>query len=100
MVAVEDLSNIGEAIEHVKLFVATLEELEVSCGNHLRDLSLLKIPYCVGGLFDIKVQKLMEKLLAVVAFEDEVLGHALNVGVGSSSRTNHCSDHLDGLSRH
>ena len=33
--AAENLGNIGEAIEHVKLFVAALEELEICCGYDL-----------------------------------------------------------------
>jgi len=56
-----------------------LEQLEVGSGDHLGDARLLKVFDNFGSLVDVEVQKLVEELLAVVAFKDEVLGHALDV---------------------
>ena len=91
------MCDIAEAVEHVELFISTLQKLEVCGGNHLGDASLLQISDVTLRLCNIKVQKLVEQLRAIVAIEDEVLSDALDVTISGTSCPNHRRDHQDGF---
>ena len=93
----EGLCDIAKAVEHVELFVSTLQKLEVCGGDNLRNAGFLQVRDVARGLSNIEVQKLVEQLLAIVAIEDKVLGDSLDVGVGGSSCANHGRDHQNSL---
>ena len=66
--SVENLGDIGQAIEHVKLFVTTLKQLEVCGGDDLGDLGFLDVFDMLSWLFNVEVHQLVQQLLAVISF--------------------------------
>ena len=94
------MCNVGEAIEHVELFVAALQELVVCRCNDLTDSRLFQVFYHIRCLLDVEVQKLVQKLLTVVALQYKVFSYTLNVRVGCTSRSNDCCYHQNSFLRH
>ena len=76
-----------------------MQELEVRGGDDFRDASFLQISDVTFRLGNIKVEELMQQLLAVVAIKDKVLCHALDISVSGTPCANHCCYHQNGLVR-